>query len=178
MRPKSFKLGRLLEIRRLRERQQQASLAAAVRARRDQEEALEAILARQVEVRDQLREILAPREHPGGRPGAIPLDEVSRQRAFLSVLSQRAGEAAAPLPELRQREDRERERLAEASRAVKALEKLQQRRRDAFRRWTRRKQQNTLDDTASARAARNPLPCPPRGPAHRPGRRSDGGSDR
>jgi len=148
MKPKPFTLGRLLGIRRLRQRRRQGDLSAASRAVRRQETVVERAVDRQVAARGTLRALLGFRPLAAiGRP--VPVTEVKQYRAYLSALAQQAGEAAARLPALRETETARRAELAEAQRAVKVLENLRNRRRDALRHWARRREQKNLDEIAA-----------------------------
>ena len=162
MRPKPFRLGRLLEIRRLRERRQQVTFAAAARAVRQQEADLERAIGRQVAARDELRSLLTPAaraRRPALEGRRVPLSDVMRYRTYLSALAGQAGRTAARLPALRQTEAAQRAELTEARRAVKVLKTLRDRQREAYRRWSRRREQRNLDElsqhTSAQRAMRS-----------------------
>lgn len=150
MKPKPFRLGRVLEVRRRQQRQRQKELAQAAQRLRRQEDRVIGILNERLAC----REAIAARERAAAAAHA-PLDvlEARRSRQVLVQLARQAGQESVPLPALRETTEARRQELVTARLKVRVLENLRDRCDDALRRWLRRREQTTLDDLANRAAA-------------------------
>lgn len=150
MKPRPFRLDRLLKVRELRQKQAQQRLGTAARAVQRQEEAVAALVDQRLAVRAGLQE----REgRPAGVSAPLDVEAAVRGRTAMVQLARQAGQAAVALTPLSERMNVRRQELVTARRASRVLENLRDRRERALRRWRAKREQRTLDDLANGRAA-------------------------
>lgn len=131
-----FRLERILELRRLRERQARAAWEEACRARDEGRRALEALQ----EESQRAREVPA-------RDGAV----LGLLAEFLGATERRLQRAREGLRELEAAEARARDALREARQGVRVLERARERRREAHLVREERREQAVLDEAAAVR---------------------------
>ena len=132
----AFRLERVLELRRLRERRARAVWEEACRAVEEGRRALE----------DLKEEARRAREVPARDGAALGL-----LAEFLGVIERRLQRAMEGLKELEAAEGRARDALREARQAVRVLERARERRREAHLLRQERREQAVLDEAAAVR---------------------------
>src|SRR5579875_1460341 len=142
----AFRLQRVLDLRKRREEEALARLAAASQARAATEAALEALIAEERLQRDALAQRLA-----GGR---VDPGEVREFGRVLDVYAQAIAGKRAELQRRFEEEEQARAMLTAATIARKALDRARERHEERESAERQRQENSFLDEIASLRAAR------------------------
>ena len=140
-----FRLETLLEVRRRMERARQGEVAAIERERLELEHAIRARRAAAEAGRADLRRAL----EPGGPRSVAP---VRLQAGAALTLESQTHQLAIRLAGVLRRLEEARGRLLEASRDRRAVERLREKRHEAWKRETARREAVEQDDLTSARS--------------------------
>ncbi len=142
----TFRLQRVLDLKRWKEERQRQRLGAAVQARLAAERRLHDLLAEERRRREALAALLA-----GGRVDAARVLEASR---LLDAATRAVAAQTRVVAERRAAEEAERARLVEAMRERQALDRLHERYREHERVEQNRREAAALGEIATTRAAR------------------------
>ena len=137
----------------------QTLLDVRERARKEEEERLQALFVKLNEVRGNLSQL--ERDEQAQRDawlslqieGVLPLDEVAMIQQFMTVLARRIVVEGRALEEANARVDNQREILSEAMRQVEVIRKLKERDERAWRDELERLEAAELDELATLRYA-------------------------
>ena len=146
MATRRFPLEAVLKLRERREEERQTELA---RAARRVEAEMSALAALEAERDDVLRRMADEQ-----RFGQLDLDSIARYPAYLESLTMRLAEQVAALERAKAQQLAAQEALAEATRAVKTVEKLREDWREELRVEDLRATERVLDEIALARFQR------------------------
>ncbi|MCK5118046.1 MAG: flagellar export protein FliJ [Candidatus Latescibacteria bacterium] len=145
----SFRLQKVMDLRKQKERLRQQELAASTR----QEKTQRAEVTRREESRLQYGEKIVADSHSGG-----DLSKTRLYRAYQDRLSKEIVEEGLTLQKLEKKTRRSRDILLEASRERKTLESLKERSFTEYQKMERREDQILTDETAARVFLRpNPL---------------------
>jgi flagellar export protein FliJ len=147
----TFRLQRILDLKRWKEEQQRQRLGAAARARLTAERRLHELQAEERRRRETMAALLA-----GGRVDAARVLEAAR---LLDAVTRAVAAQARVVAERRAAEEVERARLVEAMRERQAFDRLRERHAERERDEHQRRETALLGEIANARAARR---CPRR----------------
>ena len=136
----TFRLERLLEIRRLKEEMARRDLARGARQLREHNQRVLAILREQEEAKREMKDM---------KTRSVKVSRLRLQEGYLEVLERRLRRAVERLQELAMAEQDAREALTETSRRVRVLERLRDRREAAFKSERERKERAILDEIAA-----------------------------
>ncbi|MCK5380841.1 MAG: flagellar export protein FliJ [Candidatus Latescibacteria bacterium] len=145
----SFRLQKVMDLRKQKERLRQQELAASTR----QEKTQRAEVTRREESRLQYGEQIVADSHSGG-----DLSKTRLYRAYQDRLSKEIVEEGLTLQKLEKKTRRSRDILLEASRERKTMESLKERSFTEYQKMERREDQILTDETAARVFLRpNPL---------------------
>jgi flagellar FliJ protein len=140
-----FRLQSLLDLRRTerdRRREELAQALAAERILQDRRRSLEEEAA-----------VMAERAREAARPGLVQVELMLDSARYGLILAAQRQTLATQFSQLAQEIEARRQRLVEADRQVKALERLRDRRLDEHRQGQLAKEIQTLDEAAARRHA-------------------------
>ena len=143
MRRFSFKLEKILELRRYAEREWEQKLA----------EVTGRVVAAEDELRNWARRRAATRLVQGG-PGALDMDLLRSRDDYLSLIDQRVAQLENRLAALEVEREKVRQDYIKVSRKRKALTKLKERRSAEYYSDALREQGRELDEIGSVQAVR------------------------
>lgn len=139
----TFRLERVRELRERAERTQAAELGAAMRTERQRREALAAAQSALAEAAQQAAGAATGTALPAG---ALRNLELAREAA-----SRQVDAAGERLAEARQRTEQEQQKYGDTRRDLRVVERLKEKRLDAWREEATRDEQKTIDGVALRR---------------------------
>jgi flagellar export protein FliJ len=135
----TFRLERLLEVRRLREEIARRDWGVAQRELRDQKRRVLELLLEEDQGKSAVRSI---------KVKLLNLDQLRLHESYLSSLERRISEARARFQELLKAEAEKRRLTVEARKRVRVLERFREKKRQAYLYEAGRQEQKFLDEVA------------------------------
>lgn len=136
-----FRMERLLELRRLQEDLKKRELAAANRAVAQRQQTILLLLVEENAAKDELKELK-------GADRALDLTAIRIQEQYRNWLDHQIVQSYRELQDLQRRTAEKRAELSEASKGVRVLERLRERKRSEHRYAMDRDEQKFLDEVA------------------------------